>query len=257
MDKSLVDIDKIWVAYAKTRDPAIKEKLIIQYTYLVKYVAGRVSVHVGQHVDYDDLVSEGIFGLIDAVEKFDFGKGAKFETYASLRIKGSILDSLRKLDWVPRTLRQKNKQMEAAYSELESEFGREPTETELASKMNTDVSEVQELIKKSSIVSLISLDECLEQNHEASFDGIGVRRVIFDPEMEFERKELKNILTDAINRLNEKEKRVVTLYYYEELTLKEISRIMGVSESRISQIHSRAVLKLKGRLDSHKEILYY
>jgi len=255
VEKNTVEADRLWMAYAKTGDPAVREKLILHYAYLVKYVAGRLSVHIGQHVDYNDMISDGIFGLIDAVEKFDFGKGAKFETYASLRIRGAILDSLRKLDWVPRTLRQKNKQMETAYADLESEFGREPTDEELAEKLDLPLSEVRDMIRKSSIVSLVSLDEYLDQNHESAFDGQR-QTSANDPEAAFERKELKRTLTDAIDKLSDKEKRVVTLYYFEELTLKEISVIMGVSESRISQIHSKAVLKLKTKLDKHKSLLF-
>jgi len=255
MEKSNADIEKAWVAYSKTRDPALREKLIMHYAYLVKYVAGRLSVHIGQRVEFDEMIGNGIFGLIDAVEKYDYGKGAKFETYASLRIRGSILDALRKQDWVPRTLRQKSKLMDAAYSDLEKELGREPTDEELSAKLEIPIGETRELIKKSSIVSLISLDEYLDQNHEATFGNLG-QPPSNEPEAQYERKELQKTLSEAIDKLSDKEKRVVTLYYYEELTLKEISVIMGVSESRISQIHSKAVIKLKSKLDKYKSLLF-
>ncbi|MDR2940232.1 MAG: FliA/WhiG family RNA polymerase sigma factor [Clostridiales bacterium] len=249
------NIDKVWEQYAKTKDKNIKQKLILEYATLVKFVAGRLSVHIGQHVDYDDLVSYGIFGLIDAIDKFDYEKGVKFETYASLRIRGAIIDSIRKLDWVPRTLRQKNKQLEQTYQELEFELGREPTEEELADKLNISIDEVKELIKKSSVVSLISLDDYLEQNHEADYSA-GNNNRKDSPEAIYEMQEVKELLKDAIDKLSEKERKVISLYYFEDLTLKEISKIMDVSESRISQIHSKAVLRLQTRLGKYKNILF-
>lgn len=248
------NMERVWKAYYKTKDPKLKEKLILEYAPLVKYVAGRLIVHIGQHVEFEDLISYGIFGLIDAIDKFDFDKGVKFETYASLRVRGAIIDNIRKLDWVPRTLRQKNKQLEQAYSELELDLGREPTEEDLASKLNLPLAEVQELLKKTSVVSLISLDDYLDQNHEVSFSGHSSQSET--PESHYEKQELKQILADAIDKLSEKEKKVITLYYFEDLTLKEISNVMGVSESRISQIHSKAVLRLQTKLGKHKSILY-
>lgn len=247
------NITDIWESYSKTKDPELKELLILEYASLVKYVAGRLSVHVGQHVEYDDLISYGIFGLIDAIDKFDYAKGVKFETYAALRIRGAIIDSIRKMDWVPRTLRQKNKQLESAFSELEYELGREPTEEELSAKLNVSLEETKELLKKSSVVALISLDDYLEQNHEVNFNSAASPET---PENQYDQRELKQMLVEAIEKLSEKEKKVITLYYFEDLTLKEISSIMGVSESRISQIHSKAVMRLKSRLGRHKSILF-
>ncbi len=247
---------QIWEAYSKTKDPKLKDTLILEYASLVKYVAGRLSIHIGQHVEYDDLISYGIFGLIDAIDKFDFEKGVKFETYAALRIRGAIIDSIRKMDWVPRTLRQKNKQLEAAFAELEFELGREPTEEEISIKLNISIEETKEILKKSSVVALISLDDYLEQNHEISFSGGNASSQNDTPESQYEQQELKDMLEDAIDKLTEKEKKVITLYYFEDLTLKEISSIMGVSESRISQIHSKAVLRLKSRLGRYKSILF-
>ncbi len=249
------NLDGIWQAYNKSKDPELKEKLILEYAPLVKLVAGRINMHVGQYVEFEDLTSYGIFGLIDAIDKFDSEKGVKFETYASLRIRGEIIDNIRKLDWVPRTLRQKNKRLEQAYLSLETELGREPTELELAEKMDMTLEEAQDIIRKSSISTLISLDDYLDQNHEATVFSI-VNSNTDSPASDYEKKELKGMLVDAINQLNEKEKKVVTLYYFEELTLKEISRIMNVSESRISQIHSKAVLKLQNKLGKYKSILF-
>ncbi|MDL2248750.1 FliA/WhiG family RNA polymerase sigma factor [Tyzzerella sp. OttesenSCG-928-J15] len=247
--------EKLWKAYEKSRDSEIKEKLIIEYAPLVKYVAGRLSVHLGHRIEYEDLISYGIFGLIDAIDKFDYGKGVKFETYASLRIRGAIIDNIRKLDWVPRTLRQKNKQLELAYSELEAELGREPTEEEVAEKLDMPIETARDLIKKSSILTLVSFDDYLTQNHEEAFVGIN-NAVVETPESNYDKKELQEMLAEAIDKLSEREKKVIVLYYFEDLTLKEISRIMGVSESRISQIHSKAVLRLQARLGKYKSILY-
>lgn len=245
----------LWQAYRNTKDPATKEKLILEYAPLVKIVAGRISVHVGQYVDFEDLISYGIFGLIDAIDKFDPVKGVKFQTYASLRIRGEIIDNIRRLDWVPRTLRQKSKQLDKHYSDLEAVLGREPTYEELAKKMNISVDEVKDVMKKSAASSLVSLDDYVDTNKDVTVADV-VETKADSPDLSYERKEIKSMLVDAINQLTEKEKRVVTLYYFEELTLKEISRIMEVSESRVSQIHSKAVVKLQNKLGKYKSILF-
>ncbi|MCL2203223.1 MAG: FliA/WhiG family RNA polymerase sigma factor [Defluviitaleaceae bacterium] len=246
---------ELWQAYAKTKSPALKEKLIILNAPLVKFVAGRMHMHIGQHVEYDDLIGYGVFGLIDAIDKFDYGKDVKFETYASWRIRGAIIDHIRRLDWVPRTLRQKNKQMEQVYSQLEEALGREPNEEELAEQLGLDIGATRDLIKKSSVLSVISLDDHLDQNYETTFNGL-VSNKQDSPEEQAERKERQEMLAEAIERLTEKEKQVITLYYYEDLTLKEISSIMGVSESRISQIHTKAISKLQGKLGKYKSLLF-
>lgn len=247
--------EQIWKEYCETKDRALKEQLIIGYSPLVKYLAGRLNIHIGRRIEYDDLISYGIFGLIDAIDKFDYKKGVKFETYASLRIRGAIIDSIRKLDWVPRALRQKNKQLDNVLSELELELGREPTEEEIANKLNMSLEETRDLIKKSAVSSLVSLDDYLDQNYEDSFLS-SENLEENTPESQYDKKELKDILTHAIDKLSEKEKKVITLYYFEDLTLKEISRIMGVSESRISQIHSKAVIKLQSKLGKYKSTIY-
>lgn len=247
------NLEKIWRTYQANKSPELKERLIIEYSPIVKFVAGRLLVHVGQHVEYDDLVGYGIFGLIDAIDKFDLDKGVKFETYASLRIKGAIIDNIRKMDWVPRTLRQKNKEFEQVNAKLEAELGREPTDEEVAEKLNISVAEVREMMKSAAILSLVSLDDYLEQNHESAF---GQRAQGDTPEEHLDKKELHKMLTETIEALTEKEKMVVTLYYFEELTLKEISGIMGVSESRISQIHSKAILRMQRKLGRFKTVLF-
>ncbi len=249
------NMEKLWQDYSKTKDAAIKEKLILQYAPLVKYVAGRLSIHIGQHVEYNDLISYGIFGLIDAIDKFDQTKGVKFETYATLRIQGSIIDDIRRLDWVPRALRQKNKKLEEAFAALEFELGRGPTDEELAEKLGVSLPEARDMLKKASVLSLVSLDEYLEQNHEISpnsFEPVSQD----DPEHVYANKEVQQMLADAIDKLNEKEKTVITLYYFEELTLKEISVILNVTESRISQIHAKAVMRLQTRLGKYRSLLF-
>ena len=249
------NINNIWEEYGKSKDPILKEKLILKYASLVKYVAGRLSIHFGDHVELDELVSYGIFGLIDAIDKFKYEKGVKFETYASLRIRGSIIDGIRKLDWIPRTLREKNKLLEQASNELIFELGRDPTDNELAKKLDISVNEVRQLMKKTSLMSVISLDEYLEQNQESFYPG-DYNESIEDPVLQHERNEIKELLVNAINNLSEKEKLVVTLYYFEELTLKEISKIMSVSESRVSQIHTKALSRLQTKLGKYRYILY-
>jgi len=248
------NMEKIWQAYVKTHEPALKEKIILEYAHLIKFVAAKLAAHIGSHVEYEDMLSYGIFGLIDAVDKFDLAKGVKFETYASLRIRGAIIDNIRKLDWVPRALRQRNKQLDLAYAELEAQLGREPSGEELAMRLGVNEEEVENMIRKASVISLVSLDDYLDQNHEMPFYGAG-KTGSETPEELYERQEMKETLAEAIERLSEKEQQVITLYYFEELTLKEISKIMGVSESRVSQIHSKAVLRLRTRLGKYKSLL--
>jgi len=249
------NMDKLWQDYANSKDAALREKLILQYVHIVKYVAGRLSIHIGNHMDFEDLLSYGVFGLIDAIDKFDYTKGIKFETYASLRIRGAIIDNIRKLDWVPRSLRTSNKQLEQAYAELESELARQPSAAELAQKLSLSEEEVEDMIKKSSIMSLVSFDEYIEQNHESPIFADD-RDSDQNPEAALEVAEVKKMLAETISKLTEKQQRVVNLYYYEEMTLKEISVVMGVSESRVSQIHTAAVIKLKAKMGKYRSLLY-
>ncbi len=249
------DLDKVWQEYQKTKDPALKELLIVEYASLVKYVASRMSLMVGQYVDYDDLVGFGVFGLIDAVDKFDYDKGFKFETYASLRIRGAIIDNIRKLDWIPRSIRQASKDVERAYSSLESKLGREPNDKEMALELGISEDEVKELVKKASVSSMISLDAYQDENN----GQINIKDDVnsgFSPETELGKKELKAMLVEALETLTEKEKIVINLYYFDELTLKEIANVLEVSESRISQIHSKAILKLNTKLGKYRDILF-
>lgn len=245
----------LWKQHKESKNSETREKLILEYAPLVKYVAGRLSIYLGSHVEYDDLVSYGIFGLIDAIDKFDMSKGVKFETYASLRIRGAIIDSIRQLDWVPRTLRQKNKEVEKAFVHLESKLGRPPQENEVADYLGVSIDELYKLLNDINVSHIISLDEFLEQNYEANVDACGDNQ-FQSPAEHVESSELKELMTNAIDTLSEKEKMVVTLYYFEELTLKEISAIMKVSESRISQIHSKAITRLRSKMNRHSAVLY-
>jgi len=257
LKNTTIDIDKTWETYFKHKEAplgqAAKEELIVHYSPMIKYVVGRLNIYVGSSMDREDLISSGIFGLIDAVEKFDDMKGVKFETYASLRIRGAVLDGIRSLDWVPRAQRQKSRQLDAAYTFLEGELGREPEEFELAEHLNMPLEQLQDEIKKSSLVSLVSLDDYLDQNHESNFEP--TENEDTSPEAVFAKEELKKEMAEAIKILSEKEQMVVALYYYEELTLKEISKVLEVSESRVSQIHSKAMLKMRTKLEKHKSLL--
>ncbi|MDP4179458.1 MAG: FliA/WhiG family RNA polymerase sigma factor [Bacillota bacterium] len=244
----------LWKQYSDNKDPVIREKLIIEYAHLIKYVAGRLSIYFGSNVEYDDLMGFGVFGLIDAIEKFDLSKGVKFETYASLRIRGSIIDSIREMDWVPRSLRQKNKELERVYFEIENQLGHSASDKEVADKLGISLDEFYKLLNDVSVSSMVSLEDFLEQNYEIGVDQPNSRNED-KPESYIEIAELKEILSDAISKLPEKEKTVISFYYFEELTLKEISAIMKVSESRISQLHTKAILRLRGKLARHRSIL--
>ena len=246
---------KLWADYAKQKSPDIREKLIIEYAGLVKLVAGRLSMYLGYTVEYDDLVGYGTFGLIDAIDKFDSLKGVKFETYASLRIRGAILDQIRKMDWIPRTLRQKQKKLETAYQKLEVKYGRAGTEEELADELEISVDELNTWQNQTNVTNLISLDEFLEQGSEIRVDS-NTSIQFQQPERIVERDELKKMLAEMLEKLTENERKVILLYYYEELTLKEISKILEVSESRISQLQTKALKKMKAKLGDNMELFY-
>lgn len=239
--------NSLWEEYVKTRNPKLREKLIMEYSILVKVVAGRLGMYLGYTVEYDDLVGYGIFGLIDAIDKFELTKGVKFETYASLRIRGSILDQIRKMDWIPRTLRQKQKKLELAMQNFEARTGRVATNEELSEELNIPVDELEGIVNQTQVASLVSLDEYLEQGSEVKVE-MGNKPRFEQPENIVERQELKRMLAEAINSLHDNERKVIAFYYFEELTLKEISSILGVSESRVSQLHTKSLKKMKERL---------
>lgn len=241
--------NKLWETYSKTKDSNLKEKLIIEYAPLVKFVAGRLSMYLGYTVEFDDLVGYGIFGLIDAIDKFDYEKGIKFETYASLRIRGAILDQIRKMDWIPRSLRQKQKKIDAAMSKLELELGRPATDEELAKEIGISEDELLNWQGQANVTNVISLDEFVDTSGEKNVESVGVN-TFETPEEVIEKDELKKLLAESLETLTDREKKVILLYYYEELTLKEISLVLEVSESRVSQLHTRALQKMKTKLGS-------
>ena len=247
---------KLLEEYSKTKSSEAREKLILEYAPLVKVVAGRLSMYLGYNVEYDDLVGYGIFGLIDAIDKFDCFKEVKFETYASLRIRGAILDQIRKMDWIPRTIRQKQKKIDAVIREVEQATGRAATDEEIAAGLGISDDEYLEWQSQMKITGVVSLNEYMEQGSDVSQDyGRHTTSRFESPEERIEKEELTKVLGEALKLLTEKEQKVITLYYYEELTLKDIRSILEVSESRISQLHTRALQKMKTRMGDYMGIL--
>lgn len=246
---------RLWEDYSRTKSAETREKIILEYAPLVKLVAGRLSMYLGYNVEYEDLVSYGIFGLIDAIDKFDFMKDVKFETYASLRIRGAILDQIRKMDWIPRTIRQKQKRIDAIIKEIELTTGKTATDEEIATGLGISDEEYVEWQSQMKITNVVSLNEYMEQGSEVPADVNRHATARFDsPEENIEKEELKQVLEQTLQLLTEKERKVILLYYYEELTLKEISNVLEVSESRISQLHTRALQKMKEKMGSYMGI---
>ena len=245
--------DKLWKSYSQNRSQDIREKLIIEYAPLVKVVAGRLSMHLGNTVEFDDLVGYGVFGLIDAIDKFDMNKDVKFETYASVRIRGAILDQIRKMDWIPRTVRQKQKKIDEAVKAVESRTGKVATDKQIAEELgitSKELIEWQSILKSTNVVSL---NEYVEQGSEPAMDAR--RNSHFEqPETVISKQELKKVLAEALEQLTDKEKKVILLYYYEEMTLKEISATLEVSESRISQLHTKALNKMRSKMGDYMDV---
>lgn len=243
---------RLWKRYKKTRSPELREQLILEYAPLVKHVAGRLAVMLPPHVEFDDLVSYGMFGLVEAVERFDFERGVKFETYAAARIRGAIIDGLRSADWVPRSVRQKARELEKELIRLESRLGRAATDDEIAEALGMTVQEYDRLLAELSGASLVSLDEVWvadpEEESQLRLLETVSNESAASPEDTLEEKELERLLAEAIDRLPERERLVVALYYHEGLTLKEIGRVLGVTESRVCQIHTKAILRLRAYL---------
>lgn len=249
-----VDKEKLWDSYQKNPTPQIREQIIIEYAPLVKLVAGRLSMYLGYNVEYEDLVSYGIFGLIDAIDKFDTKKEVKFETYASLRIRGAILDQIRKMDWIPRTVRQKQKKIDAAIKSVEMKTGKSATDEEIVQELGISEEEFNGWQSQMKITNVVSLNEFVEQGSEPVMDATSNSHFA-QPEDVMQESELKDVLAQSLDALTEKEKKVILLYYYEELTLKEISKVLEVSESRVSQLHTKALLKMKNKLGTYMGIL--
>ncbi len=249
----------LWSEFKESESKSAKDKLLINYAPLVKFVAGRVAVGLPQSIDQADLVSYGMFGLIDAIEKFDLERKIKFETYAIARIKGAIIDELRAIDWVPRSVRAKARTVEKAYQKLEAKLLRTPTDKEIADELNITEKELQTIFSRISFIGVVAFDEVISNGDKGdgtvSFgDTIPDKRA--SSTNSFEREETKQMLADAINKLGDREKVVLALYYYEGLTLAEIGEVLGVTESRVCQIHTKAVLQLKSKLaESERELL--
>src|SRR6187551_244841 len=245
-------VTELWSSYHESPTREQRDQLILHYSPLVKYVAGRVAVGLPQNVEQSDLVSYGIFGLIDAIEKFDIDRGYKFETYAIARIKGAILDELRSIDWVPRSVRAKARAIEKAYGKLESELHRTPTDRELSTELEMSDDQLQTTLNQISFIGLVALDEMLSGGDRGDSMTLGdtVADTGESPSGAYEVEEMRHILADAINRMPEREKIVLTLYYYEGLTLAEIGQVLGVTESRVCQIHTKAVLQLRSRISA-------
>jgi RNA polymerase sigma factor for flagellar operon FliA len=246
------DSNSLWRKYRASRDQQLRDRLILTYAPLVKFVAGRLGSGLPAHVDEGDLVSYGLLGLIGAIERYDPDRDVKFETYAIARIKGSIIDELRAMDWVPRSVRARARDIERAIGELEAHGGRVPTEEEIAAKLGVSQDELDEDLLEISRSSIAALDE-LWTISSSGGDQVALIDTIEDtqgpePQAALAQTEMREALGEAIARLPEREKLVVTLYYYEELTLREIGEVLGVTESRVSQLHTKAILRLKARL---------
>jgi RNA polymerase sigma factor for flagellar operon FliA len=247
-----IELKDLWRRYKRDGDQPARERLVVAYAPLVKYVAGRMASGLPAHVDEADLVSYGLVGLISAIERFEPEREIKFETYAITRIKGAIIDELRSLDWVPRSVRARARAIEKANAKLEHQLQRTPTDEEMAAELQMSVDEFQESLLQISNSTIAALDE-LWSVSDASGDQVSLLDTLEDrnapdPAMVMDQTDLKDRVADAIARLPEREKLVIALYYYENLTLREIGEVLGVTESRVSQLHTKAVLRLRSRL---------
>ena len=247
-----IELKDLWRRYKGDGSDKAREQLVVAYSPLVKYVAGRMSSGLPAHVEEADLISYGLLGLINAIERFDLTREIKFETYAITRIKGAIIDELRALDWVPRSVRARAREIEKVHAKLEHRLHRTPTDDEMARELKISTAEFQEALVKISTSTVVALDE-LWAVSDSSGDAVSLLDTLHDPdapdpEQLLAQSEVKDRLADAIAALPEREKLVIALYYYENLTLREIGEVLGVTESRISQLHTKAVLRLKSRL---------
>lgn len=253
------DEDELWPRYQRTRDSSIRDELIRRYAPLVRYVAGKVAAGLPASVEFEDLVGYGVFGLFDAIEKFDPDKNVKFKTYAVTRIRGAIFDELRVMDWVPRSVRQKAREIEEAVMLLEARLGRPASDAEIAKSMGVSDDEFGRLMLKISGTAILSLSDVWAPGGERDHPSIGdsiESPLSLNPENSVEREDIRRVVVQAIGELPDKEKKVLILYYYEDLTLKEIGQVLDVTESRISQLHSKAILRLRAKLTSYRKGLY-
>jgi RNA polymerase sigma factor for flagellar operon FliA len=251
-----VELRELWRRYKDQGDERARERLVVAYSPLVKFIAGRMASGLPSHVEEADLISYGLLGLIGAIERFDLDREIKFETFAVARVKGAIIDELRSLDWVPRSVRARARDVEKAHSELEAQLQRAPSDEEMAAKLNMDLEEFNDSLLEIANSSVLALDDLWTfADPEGGGGQISVLDTIHDPggvdpETEAQASELKDRLADAIESLPERERLVVALYYYENLTLREIGEVLGVTESRVSQLHTKAVLGLRSRFQS-------
>ncbi len=248
---------QLWKKFKKTADLECRNKLILYHAPLVKFIAGRMAMNMPPNVEYDDLVGYGTLGLMDAVEKFDITRGIKFKTYANQRIQGAILDELRASDWIPRSVRKKARDVERNIQGLEAKLGRPPSDEEISKSLGMSFEEYAELLSEISGTSMLSLNTVWYIGKDD--DEITVGDQVEDaehvtPDLHIEREEAKSILKDIIMKLPDREKQVVYLYYYEELTLKEIGDVLNVTESRVSQIHTQCMLRLRSKLAKDKDL---
>lgn len=245
------EIDALWRRYKSSGNRTVRDQLVLQYSPLVKYVGGRVAAGLPSSVDQADLVSYGMFGLIDAIDKFDPDRGFRFETYAITRIRGAIMDELRSMDWVPRSVRTKARRIEEAIAHLEAELHRSPSDAELAEALSVSVEQLQQMLGQISMTGVAALDEVLSAGGGGG-DNVTLGDTVADdsddPSDVFESVEMRERLREAVLALPERERMVLGLYYYEGLTLAQIGEVIGVTESRICQIHTKSVLQLRARL---------
>lgn len=248
-----IDKEKLWDSYIKKPTPELRDQLIIEYAPLVKVVAGRLSMYLGNTVEYDDLCGYGIFGLIDAIDKFDLTKDVKFETYASVRIRGSILDQIRRMDWIPRTVRQKQRKLDEAAKALELRNGHVATDEELAEELGLSGKELLEWQAQLNVTNVVSLNEFVEAGTEPVMEAEHNSHFI-QPEDNVAKQELAAKLGEALETLTDRERNVILLYYYEDMSLKEISATLEVSESRVSQLHTKALNKMRNILGPYMDV---
>jgi RNA polymerase sigma factor for flagellar operon FliA len=243
--------DELWLEYRQSRDSKIRETFIKQYAPLVKYVAGKVAIGMPHNVEFDDLVGYGVFGLLDAIDKFDPDKGVKFKTYAVTRIRGAIFDELRSIDWVPRSVRQKTREVEEAIGSLEAQLGRTATDQEIAGTLGMNEDEYLKIMMKISGTSVLSLNDVWfsgDENDKVSIGDSIESPMSLNPDVIVEKDEIRRVIVEHINELPDKEKKILVLYYYEDLTLKEIGQVLEVTESRVSQLHTKAITRLRSKL---------
>lgn len=253
--RSKLSHHELWLGWKEHEDPEARKQLIEHYLPLVDYVSSRMAVGLPKNVTKDDLASNGAMGLIDAIEKFDYRRGLQFETYASWRIRGAILDGLRQGDWVPRSVRDKAKKMEDAYAVLEQQHLRSATDEEVCAYLNINEKEFQQMLQEVAVAAVCSLEDPIREEESETRLSLLVDDKAVNPESTVHDTFLKESLVYGIKKLTEKERTVVSLFYYEDLSLSEIAEVMSLSPSRISQLHSKAILRLRGALAKQKEQL--